>query len=456
MTASLAAPAADAIPLLAVSPDTLNAVLANLSDTARGVAAAQAFSAKPGRHLVLPDASGRTQAVLVGVDPAAAAPFALGGLATSLPPGRYALAGAWPEPDLVALGWALSAYRFDRYRQAAAPWPTLCVPPAADLAHLLRVAEGVALARDLVNTPANDLGPDALEAAALALAERHGAQTAVIRGEALRTGFPLIHAVGQAAAQPPRLVDLTWGDPAAPKVTLVGKGVTFDTGGLDIKPEAGMALMKKDMAGAATALALAHMVMDAALPVRLRVLLPVVENAIAASSFRPGDIYRSRKGLTVEIGNTDAEGRLILADALAYACEDQPGRLFDFATLTGAARVALGPDLPPFYTDHEDLAVAVARSAAAVHDPVWRMPLWAPYDALLDGKVADLNNISGGPFAGSVTAALFLRRFVDPTIPWAHFDIYGWNPVTRPGRPEGGETQAARLLFDLLGGGVVR
>jgi leucyl aminopeptidase len=371
-------------------------------------------------------------------------------LATLLPPGPYRLAGAWHEPALAALSWALSAYRFSRYKARAEAAPKLCVPDGVDGARLERIVEAVTLARDLVNTPANDLGPEGLEAAAMALATRHGADVRVLGGEALRSGFPLIHAVGLAAAEPPRLVDFSWGPADAPKVTLVGKGVTFDTGGLDIKPESGMALMKKDMGGAATALALAHMIMDAGLKLRLRVLLPIVENAISAPAFRPGDVYRSRKGLSVEIGNTDAEGRLILADALTLACEEKPALLFDFATLTGAARVALGPDLPPFYTDDEELAAAVARFGKSAHDPVWRLPLWSPYDALLDGKVADLNNISGGPFAGSVTAALFLRRFVDPQVAWVHFDIYAWNPSAKPGRPEGGETQAARLLFDLL------
>jgi leucyl aminopeptidase len=377
-------------------------------------------------------------------------PFAVGRLAPLLPKGSNRLAGHWASPELAALGWALSAYRFTRYKKAANDGPVLCVPEDADRAGLERIVAAVTLARDLVNTPANDLGPDALEAAVTTLAARHGAEVRVIRGDALRTEFPLIHAVGQAAAEPPRLVDVTWGAMENPKVTLVGKGVTFDTGGLDIKPESAMGLMKKDMGGAATAVALAQMIMDADLPVRLRLLVPIVENAISASSFRPGDVYRSRKGLSVEIGNTDAEGRLILADALALACEEKPAHLFDFATLTGAARVALGPDLPPFYTDDEDLAAAIAAASRTVPDPVWRMPLWAPYDALLDGKIADLNNISGGPFAGSVTAALFLRRFVEPGIAWAHFDIYGWNPTTKPGRPEGGETQTARLLFHLL------
>jgi leucyl aminopeptidase len=266
----------------------------------------------------------------------------------------------------------------------------------------------------------------------------------------LAANFPLIHAVGRAAEEPPRIVDFTFGPENAPKVTLVGKGVCFDTGGLDIKPSTGMLIMKKDMGGAATALALASMIMDAQLPLRLRVIIPIVENAIAGNAFRPGDIYRSRKGLSVEIGNTDAEGRLILADALALADEDEPDLLFDFATLTGAARVALGPDLPPMYTDDDALAAACLEHSRKTHDPVWRMPLWTPYDKQLDGKISDVVNVSSGPFAGSITAALFLRRFVERAKAWAHFDVYAWNPKTLPGRPEGGEVQVARLLFSML------
>ena len=414
---------------------------------------ATGFEAKPGQLCLLPDADGRLGAVLFGVEAPEARgfdPLLPGKLATSLPKGIYRLADATPGADLAALSWLLSGYRFSRYKVESREAPRLCAPERVDAAKLERIARGIFLARDLVNTPANDLGPDALEAAAQAVAERHGATTRTIRGDKLAREFPLIHAVGQAAAEAPRLFELTWGPADAPKVTLVGKGVTFDTGGLDIKPESAMALMKKDMAGAATALGLADMVMDAGLALRLRVVLPVVENAISASAFRPGDVYKSRKGITVEIGNTDAEGRLILADALALACEDKPALLLDFATLTGAARVALGPDLPAFYTDEVGLASTIERHGAQSGDPVWRLPLWRPYETLLDGKTADVNNISGGPFAGSITAALFLSKFVDAEIPWAHFDLYGWNPSTKPGRPEGGEAPTARLLYDLL------
>lgn len=442
-----------AVPIHCVSREGWPAVAERLGHGAR-FARALGFEGKPGQQASLPGTEGGLGAVLFGVEPVSSRlhdPMLPGKLATLLPPGTYRFADPAPErPDLAALSWLLSGYRFLRYKSSPAEAPRLVAPAGADAARIERVARGMTLARDLVNTPANDMGPDALEAAALDLARRHGAAARTVRGEVLERDFPLIHAVGQAAHEAPRLVDLAWGPAGAPGVTLVGKGVTFDTGGLDIKPPSAMELMKKDMAGAATALGLADMVMDAGLHLRLRVLLPVVENAISASAFRPGDIYRSRKGLTVEIGNTDAEGRLVLADALALACEDKPGLLIDFATLTGAARVALGPDLPAFYTDDGDVASAVMRHGEAARDPVWRMPLWRPYDALLEGKSSDLNNAPGGPFAGSITAALFLDRFVEPGVPHLHFDLYGWNPSAKPGRPEGGEAPTARLLFDML------
>ena len=315
-----------------------------------------------------------------------------------------------------------------------------------------RIASAVAFGRDLVNAPANALGPQALEEAAVMLGESFAARVRVTRGDDLiGANFPLIHAVGRAAAEAPRIVDFVHGREDAPKVAIVGKGVTFDTGGLDIKPASGMEVMKKDMGGAATALALARLVMEAELDVRLRVVVPIVENAISAPAMRPGDVIVSRKGVSVEIGNTDAEGRLILADALALADEDAPELMVDFATLTGAARVALGPDLPPFYTDDDALAGEIMRFAQGARDPVWRMPLWRPYDAMIDGAVADLSNSgTGGGMAGSITAALFLRRFVEKAKSWAHFDVYAWNPKARAHGPAGGEIQAARGLFDLL------
>ena len=434
-----------AAPLWFVTPVTLDSVLAQLPAAAQAHARALAFAGKPGQYALVPFEAGL--GVLFGESPDDS--FAIGKLVGLLPAGTYGFANAPAHPEQAALGWLLSAYRFAAYKKREAA-PMLVAPSGMDAAKVERLAGAVALGRDLINTPANDMGPEALEAAVRALAGRYGADVSAIRGDDLLTqNFPLIHAVGRAAAQAPRLVEFVWGRKDAPKVTLVGKGVTFDTGGLDIKPESAMAIMKKDMGGAATALALADMLMSARVDIRLRVIIAIVENSISASSFRPGDIYTSRKGLSVEIGNTDAEGRLILADALTYADEGEPELLLDFATLTGAARVALGPDLPPFYTDDEALAAEIAQFGMMHHDPVWRMPLWQPYARLLEGKISDLNNISGGPFAGSITAALFLKNFV--TTPcWVHFDVYGWNPATKPGRPEGGEIQSARLLYELI------
>ena len=434
-----------AAPLWFVTPATLDSVLAQLPAAAQAHARALAFAGKPGQYALVPFEAGL--GVLFGESPDDS--FAIGKLVGLLPAGTYGFANAPAHPEQAALGWLLSAYRFAAYKKREAA-PMLVAPSGMDAAKVERLAGAVALGRDLINTPANDMGPEALEAAVRALAGRYGADVSAIRGDDLLTqNFPLIHAVGRAAAQAPRLVEFVWGRKDAPKVTLVGKGVTFDTGGLDIKPESAMAIMKKDMGGAATALALADMLMSARVDIRLRVIIAIVENSISASSFRPGDIYTSRKGLSVEIGNTDAEGRLILADALTYADEGEPELLLDFATLTGAARVALGPDLPPFYTDDEALAAEITQFSMLHHDPVWRMPLWQPYARLLEGKISDLNNISGGPFAGSITAALFLKNFV--TTPcWVHFDVYGWNPATKPGRPEGGEIQSARLLYELI------
>jgi leucyl aminopeptidase len=301
-----------------------------------------------------------------------------------------------------------------------------------------------------VNTPANDLGPVELEAAVRTLGKRHRAKVSSIVGpQLLKKNFPLIYAVGQGSERAPRLVDLVWGKSSHPKVTLVGKGVCFDTGGLDIKPDSAMLLMKKDMGGAAAALALAHMIMDAKLPVRLRVLIPAVENSISGIAFRPGDIFKSRKGITVEIGNTDAEGRLVLADALSLADEEKPELLIDFATLTGAARVALGPEIPPAFTDDDALWNTLAKHSASEADPLWRLPLWRPYTAMLDSKIADTNNVGGG-HAGAITAALFLAKFVEQAKSWLHLDIFAWNPKDKPGRPEGGEAHSVRALFSLL------
>jgi leucyl aminopeptidase len=442
----------DAVPIWFTSAEVWEETRAAIGESAARFALACGFEPKPGRLQLLPDANGGLAGVLFGESGASDAdPLDAGKLAAALPGRLYRFANAPRDPALASLGFLMGLYRFDRYKTTAGERPRLAAPDDVDFAAVERIAAAVAFGRDLVNTPANDLGPAALEAEAARLAEAFDASIEVLRGEELLArDFPLIHAVGAAAAEPPRLVDIVWGRVDAPKVTLVGKGVVFDTGGLDIKPAAGMDIMKKDMGGAATAMTLARLVMESGLNLRLRLLIPIVENAISAAAMRPGDIIKSRKGLTVEIGNTDAEGRLILADALALSAEETPELLLDFATLTGAARVALGPDLPPFYTDDEALAADIARHAAQTRDPVWRLPLWRPYDSLLDSPIADLNNAPGGSFAGSITAALFLRRFVDGAKSWAHFDVYAWNPKPRAHGPQGGEIQAARGLFALL------
>jgi leucyl aminopeptidase len=453
-----APPTADAVPVYAVRPDGIEALSAGLPPAASTWLAATGFEATAGAVAVLPGETGRPVAAVFGLGKAPSAgripavdPLFAGALATALPVGTYTLASGFDDAAAAALAFALGSYRFERYRARRKAAPRLVLPEGADGADIGRIADAIFRARDLVNTPANDLGPAEIASAVRALAERHGAGFTEIVGEDLLAhNLPLIHAVGAASDRAPRLVDLTWGNPAHPKVTLVGKGVAFDTGGLNIKPDASMLLMKKDMGGAAAAIALADMIMDVGLPVRLRLLVAAVENSIAGNAFRPGDVYRSRKGITVEIGNTDAEGRLILADALALADEEAPEIIVDFATLTGAARVALGPDLPPLYTDDDGFAEALLAAGAAVGDPLWRMPLWRPYEKMLDSKVADINHISGGAFAGSITAALFLSRFVEKANTWAHLDVFAWVPSARPGRPEGGEAHSARALYALF------
>jgi leucyl aminopeptidase len=448
------AAATPAIPITVVTKATWQAVSAGLPDQARHFATANGFAAKPGECLTLPAADGAIAHALFGLEDDASKSrdlFQPGQLPGLLPPGLYCFANAPHDLRLAVLAFALGSYRFSRYRKTDTPDVRLVPPDDTDVAAIGRAAEAVTLARDLINTPANDMGPEQLAQAAAALAARFNAQFTCIVGDELnRQNFPLIHAVGMASPRAPRLIDMTWGDPTHPKVTLVGKGVCFDTGGLDLKPSSGMLIMKKDMGGAANVLALALMVMDARLKVRLRVLIPAVENAVAGNAFRPLDIFPSRKGPTVEIGNTDAEGRLVLADALALADEETPDLLVDLGTLTGAARVALGPDLPPFYTSDEALALDLARCAKAENDPLWRLPLWAPYDSWLDSKVANINNAPSGGFAGSITCALFLQRFVDAAKSWLHVDIYGWTPSAKPARPEGGECQAARAIYRLL------
>jgi len=445
---------ADAIPIIFATKATWEGIAKDLPEHARQFAAANDFTAKPGKCLTLPSPDGRIAQVVFGLEDETGKSrdlFRPGALPGLLPPGVYRFANAPHDVRLATLAFALGAYRFGRYRKNETPAVRLVPPDGVDVADIARMAEAAALARDLINTPSNDMGPEELAQAAQALAARFGASfNCIVGDELVKQNFPLIHAVGMASTRAPRLIDLTWGDPSHPKVTLVGKGVCFDTGGLDLKPSSGMLIMKKDMGGAANVLALAQMVMDARLKVRLRVLIPAVENAAAGNAFRPLDIFKSRKGPTVEIGNTDAEGRLVLADALALADEEKPDLLVDLGTLTGAARVALGPDLPPFYTNDETLAEDVAAHAKRENDPLWRMPLWPPYDSWLNSKTADINNAPSGGFAGSITCALFLQRFVTDAKSWLHVDIYGWTPSAKPARPEGGECQAARAIYKLL------
>jgi leucyl aminopeptidase len=447
-----------ATPIDCVDTESFAQYLGAPPPSIRAYVDAVGFEPKPGAILLAPSVEGVLERVIFGVEPQGASgvnPFLAGKLA-ALPRGVYAFERAPRDPGAAALAFLLSCYQFARYRAKPSEKPRLRAPAGVDAVRLERIAAAVAMGRDLINTPANDMGPQALANAALALAERHGAAVRAVVGEdLLRENFPLIHAVGRAAAEAPRLVEFSRGPADGLKVTLVGKGVCYDTGGLDIKPSSAMALMKKDMGGAAVALALAEMLLSVDLPLCLRVILPIVENSVSAASFRTGDVYKSRKGLTVEIGNTDAEGRLILADALALAAEDEPDLLFDFATLTGAARVALGPEVPPFYTRSDALAEEIARAGASSNDPVWRLPLWEGYQSGLDSKIADVSSTTSHGFAGSITAALFLGRFVVKPERWAHFDVYCWSPSAKPGCPEGGEIQAARLLYDLIEARVV-
>ena len=460
MTLTFASPSKDALPLQVVDKAGLAEALDGLQPAARGWAEAQGFKAGLGEVLVLPGAEGTPARALVGYGDAKARARQRFGLAVArakLPEGTWRL-----ETDLTgdaleeaALGWLLAGYRFARYRDQSAPKAELVAPNGVDAARLEAIAVGEALTRDLINTPASDMGPAQLEQAARDLAGEFGAEVGVTTGGALLDdNLPMVHAVGRAGPQAPRLIDLRWGE-SGPSLTLVGKGVCFDTGGLNLKPGGSMGLMKKDMGGAATVMGLARMIMALELPVQLRVLIPAVENSVASDAMRPGDILTSRKGLTVEINNTDAEGRLVLADALALADEEQPDLILSMATLTGAARVAVGPDLSPFYATEPADAAAIKAAAPRVADPVWEMPFWDPYEKMIEPGIADLDNAPKGGFAGSITAALFLRRFVTETPRYAHFDIYGWNPTAAPGRPKGGVGMGARAVLaalpDLLG-----
>ena len=457
MTLTFAKATKSAIPLTLLAADQLADWLNTQTKPVRNWVKASGFDAKIGAALAIPDADGNVVMALAGFGSEAArrrGRFALAAAASRLPDGVYDLNADLPQQQLEqeCLGWLLSQYRFETYC-ANAPHGARLVAPAGIDAHRVEViAAGEALTRDLINTPASDMGPDALEAAARVLAKTHKATLNVITGDDLLSqNFPMIHAVGRAASRAPRLLDMRWGT-AGPTLTLVGKGVCFDTGGLNLKPGASMGLMKKDMGGAATVMGLASMIMALGIKVQLRMLIPAVENAVSGNAFRPGDILTSRKGLTVEINNTDAEGRLVLADALALADADKPDAIISMATLTGAARVAVGPDLAPYYATQDTAAAALEAGAEQVGDPVWRMPFWDPYEPMIEPGIADLDNAPSGGFAGSITAALFLRRFVTETPNYIHFDIYGWQPTPAPARPKGGVGMGARALLAALPG----
>ena len=443
-----------ATPILATDRKRLPKLLESLAPTERRFAEASEFDGAPNTFAIVPDAKGGIARILAGVRDGAD-PWALAGLPLKLPRATYEL-GKGPvaiAADKAAFAWDLGGYRYARYKKQARKPVILQLEGSAKVREALDIAAAVRLVRDLVNTPAEDLGPQELSDVAREQAELFGGEfDEWIGDELLAQNFPAIHAVGRASSRPPRLIEINWGEAKNPRVAIVGKGVCFDTGGYDIKSAEGMRLMKKDMGGAAHAIALARLVMQRKLPVRLQLLVPAVENAIAGNAFRPGDVVRTRKGLTVEIGNTDAEGRVILCDALAYAIEQKPKMLIDFATLTGAARVALGPELPALFCNDEALAGKLLNAAEATDDPMWRMPLWRGYRRFFDSDIADFNNSGRGGFAGSIVAALFLDRFVPEDLPWAHFDVFAWNDASRPGRPVGGEAQGLRAVLEALSG----
>ncbi|EPX79786.1 leucyl aminopeptidase family protein [Salipiger mucosus] len=456
MTYAFAPAGADALPLHVIDASGLEDWLASVPEATRAWVTASGFSGGIGEALMIPGAEGQPVAALAGFGTAATrrrARFVLAAALPKLAAGTYEVASGLPpeHAEVEALGWLFAGYAFTRYAGEAPSARNLVAPEGVDAARVEALARSEALTRDLVNTPASDMGPQELEEAARALAGTFEAQIEVISGEALETGFPMIHTVGRASTRAPRLIDMRWGS-SGPTLTLVGKGVCFDTGGLNIKPGSSMGLMKKDMGGAANVLGLAQAIMELKLPLQLRVLIPAVENSIAGDSFRPQDILTSRKGLTVEINNTDAEGRLVLADALALADEERPDLIVSMATLTGAARVAVGPDLAPFYTDDEPLAAALAQAGTAAADPLWRMPLWPAYESMIEPGIADLDNAPKGGFAGSITAALFLNRFVTDSPRYAHFDIYSWQPSAAPGRTAGGLGQGPRAILGALPG----
>lgn len=448
-----AAEAAHACPLILCNPAGLDSLLDTLGEPARRWAQAQGFRGASGTHLLLPESNGTLSAVLAGVG-RVEGPWALSGLPLSLPEGVYALDARGLQIDRASalIGWGLGAYQFSRYRKPARMAARLALdvedPVLANAVAVLRASLRV---RDLVNTPTEQMGPEHLESTARGLAQTYGAQFASVVGEALISErFPAIHAVGRASHRAPRLIELNWGDSSHPRLAIVGKGVCFDTGGLDIKPADGMRNMKKDMGGAAHALALAEVVMAQQLPVRLQLLLPAVENAIAADAYRPGEVIATRAGISVEIDNTDAEGRIVLCDALTYAGESKPDLIMDFATLTGAARIALGPDLPALFTNRDDIANDYLAAGEALDDPLWRMPLWRPYFSYLKSGIADFANAGPSRMAGCITAALYLDRFIAADQAWTHVDVYSWNDSDRPGRPAGGEAQGLRAAWAFL------
>lgn len=459
MPMSFATKPGPSIPLFLISPEDLHGFLTARPKAVRAWLSQLGFTGKLAEAHLVPGPDGKALLAVVGAGDAKArirGRFQMAAAARRLPDGLYELAEehyrgpAAVDLDEFALGWLLAGYSFDRYATQAKTQTRLRAPKGIDVPRIEAIAAGEALTRDLINTPASDMGPEELEVAFFALAKAYGAIPTAIRGEdLLAQNLPMIHAVGRASHRAPRLLDMRWGS-SGPRLTLVGKGVCFDTGGLNLKPESSIGLMKKDMGGAATVLGLAQMIMVLKLPLRLRVLVPAVENVLGGSAYRPQDILTSRKGLTVEINNTDAEGRLVLADALTLADEEAPDMLISMATLTGAARVAVGPDLAPFFTDDEDLAAALNSHARAVSDPVWRLPFWDPYEAMIEPGIADLDNAPKGGFAGAITAALFLRRFVENTPSYAHFDIYGWQPSPAPARPKGGVGQGNRALLAAL------
>ncbi|MCW2247384.1 leucyl aminopeptidase [Azospirillum fermentarium] len=442
----------DSVPLTPLTKAGLEEWLSTQPAATAAWLKATGFDAAPGTTALIPGPGGGLARVVAGVSTLNDV-WGLGGLPGRLPAGLYRL-DPEPKPEestALALGWALGSYRYTRYKEAKSPLPLLVWPENADRTAVESAGTATNLVRDLVNTPAADMGPAELTTAAEQLAAEFDGRVSVITGDALLpNNYPAVHAVGRGSARPPRLIDLTWGNKTDPKVTLVGKGVCFDSGGYDIKPSSGMMLMKKDMGGAAHALGVARMVMTAGLPVRLRVLIPAVENMVSGDAMRPLDVLHTRKGLTVEVGNTDAEGRLILCDALAEADSDKPALLIDFATLTGAARVALGPDLPALFSNDDSLAADLLAAGEAASDPLWRLPLWQGYRKGLDSKVADLNNAPAGGFAGAITAALFLESFVSRDTVWAHIDTYAWNGSARPGRPEGGEALGMRAVYAVI------